>query len=235
MLVSALDHRPSSDRAPSDELPERVANHHANPDARTRFVSQRSLGRLRRGNDRSRAWAHRGGGGARATSYWSGRSLDLSGDRSCGGGGSRGSGYLDEAQDVLSRAERRASELGGPGLEIPHGRILLASGKPAEARAHLERAMRRFEGAGLRLWPWRAGTLAAEAAAQSGDRDTATSLFASCIHDAHMAGALRPREDAQGRAARHALDVPSLPEAPGARPPEPDILGAGERFVTSMC
>jgi len=25
-----------------------------------------------------------------------------------------------------------------------------------------------------------------------------------------------------------------LPEAPGDRPPEPDILGAGERFVTSM-
>jgi len=143
-------------------------------------------------------------------------------------------GFLDEATELLSRAKRTPAELGGAGLEIAEGRILLASGKAAEARPHLERATREFEDSGLRLWAWRAGALAAEAAAGAGDHAAASSLFTSCIRDAHLVGAVRLRDDAQARAARVGVDVPSFADEPGDEFGEPDLLPAGERLVTSM-
>jgi class 3 adenylate cyclase len=143
-------------------------------------------------------------------------------------------GYLDEAEVLLSRARQTPAELGTAGLEIAEGRILLVSGKAAEARPHLERAMREFEDSGLRLWAWRAGTLAAEAAARTGDRDAAGALLTSCIRDAHVAGAVRLRDDAEARAARLGVAVPSFADEPGDDVAEPDVLIAGERLVTSM-
>ena len=143
-------------------------------------------------------------------------------------------GFLDEAEDVLSRSKRGRGDLGAAGIAIAEGRILLASGKAADARSHLERAMREFEDAGLQIWAWRAAALAAEAAALAGDRDAATSLFASCIHDAHHVGAIRIRDDAQGRAARLGLEVPLFADQPVDDIAEPDVLPAGERLVTSM-
>ena len=144
-------------------------------------------------------------------------------------------GLPDEAEAVLSRAKRARADLGQAGLELSEGAILLASGKAAGARPLLERAMRDFEDVGLGLWAWRAGALAAEAAARAGDRDAASALFTSGIHDAHAAGAIRVRDDAQARAARVGLDVPSFPDEPVDDVAEPDVLPApGERLVTSM-
>ncbi len=142
-------------------------------------------------------------------------------------------GCLNEAEAVLSRSRRVRVDLGVAGLEISEGRLLLASGKAAEARPHLERAAREFEDLGLRLWAWRASALAAEAAARTGDLDAASSLFTSCIRDAQLAGAVRIRDDAQARAARVGLDVPRFPEEPVDEIAEPNVL-AGERLVTSM-
>jgi tetratricopeptide (TPR) repeat protein len=105
-------------------------------------------------------------------------------------------GRLDEAEEVVARAKRAPVDLGNAGLEIAEGRLLLASEKPAQARTHLEDALREFEAAGLRLWSWRAAALAGEAAARSGDDDAARSLLASCIREAHAAGALRIRDEA---------------------------------------
>jgi class 3 adenylate cyclase len=143
-------------------------------------------------------------------------------------------GFLDEAEAVLSRSRRGRGELGGAGLEIAEGRILLASGKAADALPHLERAMREFGNAGLRIWAWRAGVLAAEAAALAGERDAARTLFASCIRDAHDMGAVRVRDDAVHRATHLDLDVPSFADEPVDDIAEPDVLPAGERLVTSM-
>lgn len=142
-------------------------------------------------------------------------------------------GFVDEAAALLDRARRTPSDVGAAGLAISEGRILLAAGKGAEARPPLEEAMRGFEETGLRLWAWRAGALAAEAAAEAGDREAASALFSSCIRAAHEAGAVRVRDDAQIRAALHGLDVPSLVAAPGDVA-EPEMLPAGERLVTSM-
>ena len=91
-------------------------------------------------------------------------------------------GLLEEAEAVLRRTERVRVDLGRAGLEISEGTILLASGNAAEARPHLDRALREFEDVGLQLWAWRAAALAADAAAQTGDRDAATELFAACMH-----------------------------------------------------
>jgi class 3 adenylate cyclase len=143
-------------------------------------------------------------------------------------------GCLDEAEAVVTRAEQVGTDLGGAGIEISAGRILLASGNAAEARPRLERALSDFKDAGLRLWAWRAGALAAEAAAETGDREAATSLFTSCIRDAHAAGAIRARDDAQARATRLGVDVPSFDDETIDDIAEPDLLPAGERLVTSM-
>jgi class 3 adenylate cyclase/predicted negative regulator of RcsB-dependent stress response len=143
-------------------------------------------------------------------------------------------GLLDEARAVLSRARRARAEFGQAGLELSEGRILLESGKPAEARPLFEQALVSFEQSELPIWAWRAAALAADAAAQSGDKDAARSLIASCIRDAHRAGAIRARDAALAVAERFGLDVPPLEDEPDAEVGMPGVLTAGERLVTSM-
>ena len=143
-------------------------------------------------------------------------------------------GMLDEAEAVLQRAKRAQVDLGQPGLDFADGRILLAAGRAAEARPFLERALASFEESGLQLWAWRAAALAGEAAAQSGDEDAARSLLASCIRDAHRAGAVRARDAALATAERFGLDVPALEDEPDSDLATPGVLTAGERMVTSM-
>src|SRR5512132_2235350 len=93
-------------------------------------------------------------------------------------------GATDEAAALLRRAKRAATELGQAALAIAEARILLAAGNATEARPLLEGALRKLESSDLRIWTWQARTLAAEAAAATGDRDTARSLLESCIRDA---------------------------------------------------
>jgi class 3 adenylate cyclase len=143
-------------------------------------------------------------------------------------------GLLDEARAVLSRARRAGAEFGQAGLELSEGRILLASGEPADARPLFEQALVSFEQSELPIWAWRAAALAAEAAAQSGDEDAARSLLASCIRDAHRAGAFRARDAALAVAERFGLDVPPLEDEPEAEVGTTGVLTAGERLVTSM-
>ncbi len=143
-------------------------------------------------------------------------------------------GRPDEAEAVLQRAKRAQVDLGQPGLDFADGRILLAAGRAAEARPFLERALASFKGSGLQLWAWRAAAVAGEAAAQSGDEDAARSLLASCIRDAHRAGAIRARDAALATAERFGLDVPALEDEPDSDLATPGVLTAGERMVTSM-
>ena len=141
---------------------------------------------------------------------------------------------LEEAEAVLRRTEKVRVDLGSAGLAISEGTIQLAGGNATEARPHLDRAVREFEDVGLQLWAWRAAALAADAAAQTGDRDAATELFAACMHGAHVAGAFRVRDDARARAAHLGLEVPSFADEPAKEIAEPDIVPSGERLVTSM-
>ncbi len=143
-------------------------------------------------------------------------------------------GFLDEARDVLSRARRAGAEFGQAGLELSEGRILLASGEPAEARPFFERALASFEQSELPIWAWRAAALAADAAAQSGDHDAARSLLASCIRDAQRAGAFRARDAALAVAERFGLEMPPVEDEPDAEVGTTGVLTAGERLVTSM-
>ena len=143
-------------------------------------------------------------------------------------------GRLDEANDLLARARRADVQLGAAGLELAEGRILLAEGKAADARPHLELALRSFEVAGLRLWGWRAAALAGEAAAAAGDHDRAGELLRAAVHGAHRAGAARARDAAQAAAGRLGVDVPQLDDEPAEDVPRPEALPGGERLVTSM-
>ena len=111
-------------------------------------------------------------------------------------------GHVAEADALLGRARRAPGDLGGTGLDLAEGQILLASGDAAAARPQLERAVRDFEAKGLRLWRWRAGALLAEAAARAGDVEAASALFTACIREAHLAGAVRLRDDGAGHGRR---------------------------------
>ncbi len=143
-------------------------------------------------------------------------------------------GHVAEADALLGRARRAPGDLGGTGLDLAEGQILLASGDAAAARPQLERAVRDFEAKGLRLWRWRAGALLAEAAARAGDVEAANALFTACIRETHLADAVRLRDAALATAAGLGVDVAALAEAEGGEVAAPDLLAAGERFVTSV-
>jgi class 3 adenylate cyclase len=140
-------------------------------------------------------------------------------------------GAVHEAWDLLRRTKDAPAELGGAGIELAEGRLLVAVGEPAEASSHLDRALQAFAQAGLKLWLWRTMVVAAQAAGEAGDPDAARELLASCIREAHEAGAGRIRKAAQELATRFDLDVPTFADEPQVEPHE---LRAGERLVTSM-
>jgi class 3 adenylate cyclase len=143
-------------------------------------------------------------------------------------------GATDEAAALLGRAKRAATELGQAALAIAEARILLASERATEARALLEDALRELENSDLRIWTWQARTLAAQAAAATGDQDSARSRLESCTREANQAGAVRVRDEARAVAERLGLGLPQLVEEPKAQVAEPPVLQAGERLVTSM-
>jgi class 3 adenylate cyclase len=143
-------------------------------------------------------------------------------------------GAREEALALLNRAKRASTELGQAALAIAEGRVLLASGNAIEGRPLLESALRELGSSDLRLWTWQASILAAEAAAETGDDDAASSLLESCIREAHQAGAVRIRDEARAAALRLGFDVPKLAEEPQAEAAEPTVLPTGERLVTSM-
>jgi class 3 adenylate cyclase len=143
-------------------------------------------------------------------------------------------GAHEEAVSLLNRAKQASTELGQAALAIAEGRVLLASGNAIGARPVLERALRELESSDLRLWTWQASILAAEAAAETGDRDAARSLLESCVRDAHLAGAARIRDEARAAALRLGFELPQLAEEPEAEAGEPTVMPTGERLVTSM-
>jgi class 3 adenylate cyclase len=143
-------------------------------------------------------------------------------------------GLVDEAEAVLERTRRKGFLTDNGGYELAAGRILLARDKPAEALESFRRARRQFADVGIRIWAGRAQALAAEASALTGDLETATALFASCIEAAHSVGAVRLRDEARDRATRVGIAVAPLADEPDAELAEPDVLSAGERLVTSL-
>ncbi len=85
----------------------------------------------------------------------------------------------------------------------------------------------------MKLWSWRATTLAAEAAGDLGDTDAARELLTACIGEAHAAGAVRVRDRALAVAESLGLEAPALEEQ-DAEVATPSVLQAGERLITSM-
>jgi class 3 adenylate cyclase len=143
-------------------------------------------------------------------------------------------GARDEAAAVLERAKEPATELGKAALAVAEARLRLAERNASEARTLLDRALPELEASDLRLWAWQGRALAAEAAAATGDVELAHSLLTATIRDAHVAGAARVRDEAAETARRLGIDVPTLPEEPGAEAVEPALLATGERLVTSL-
>ena len=133
-------------------------------------------------------------------------------------------GLLQEAQPVVDAGRDSPTDAATAYLDEAQGRILLARGDASAARPLLERMAREAAARGFRLVEWRARTLAAEAGSAED--------LAAVVAEAHAASAVLVRDAARAVAERLAVEVPAL-EAPSAGP-EPELVGTGERLVTTM-
>jgi class 3 adenylate cyclase len=112
-------------------------------------------------------------------------------------------------------------------LDQSEGRILLARGDASAAQPLLARMAHEAAARGFRLVEWRARTLAAEAGAPED--------LAAVIAEADAAGAVLVRDAARAVAERLGVEVPVALEPPAGRASaEPELVGAGERLVTTM-
>jgi class 3 adenylate cyclase len=135
-------------------------------------------------------------------------------------------GLLEEAQSVVDGARAFPTDADTLYLDQAEGRILLARGDAAAARPLLEGMAREAEARGFRLVGWRARILAAEAGAPED--------LAAVVAEAGAAEAVLVRDAARAAAERLGIEVPAL--EPPTRPDgaEPELVGAGERLVTTM-
>jgi class 3 adenylate cyclase len=136
-------------------------------------------------------------------------------------------GLLEEAQAVVDAGRAYPTDAETAYLDEAQGRILLARGDAAEARPLLARMVEEATSRGFRLVEWRARTLAAEAGSPED--------LAAVIAEADAAGAVLVRDRARAVAERLGVAVPAPVEPPAGRDgAEPELLGAGERLVTTM-
>jgi class 3 adenylate cyclase len=140
-------------------------------------------------------------------------------------------GLLDEAQAGVDAARALRLDLGEVFLDEAQGRILLARGKPAQAKAVLDTVARTAATRGFRLVEWRARSLVAEALAQLGRRQDAEDELKVVVATADAARAVLIADSARRIAERHGL---TLPHGAPAAFAEPEIVLTGERLVTSM-
>ena len=144
-------------------------------------------------------------------------------------------GLLDEAQAVVDSGRANPTDAGTAYLDEAQGRILLTRGATAEARPFLARIREEAAARGFRLVEWRARTLAAEAVARDGSREEAEHELAAVVAEADAATALLVRDRARAVAEELGLAVPAPVEPPSGRDgAEPELVGAGERLVTSL-
>jgi adenylate cyclase len=136
-------------------------------------------------------------------------------------------GLLDEAQAVVDAGREYPTDAVTVYLDEAQGRILLARGEASAARPLLERMAGEAAARGFRLVEWRARTLAAEAGSPED--------LAAVVAEAHAASAVLVRDQARAAAERLGVAVPALEHPPAGRDgAEPELVGAGERLVTTM-
>ena len=144
-------------------------------------------------------------------------------------------GLLDEAEAVLRRTERVRVDLGRAGLEISEGTILLASGNAAEARPHLDRALRDFEDAGLQTL----GVARRRARGRGGCADGRSGCRDRAVRRRACTPLMPPERFAfgttlEGEPRVSASTFLRSPTSRRSEIAEPDVVQAGERLVTSM-
>jgi len=147
-----------------------------------------------------------------------------------------GAGLLDEAQQLLDAAAAHPSPVGKTFLDEARGRILLARGDGPAAREVLAGLAREASAQGFRLVEWRARVLAAEALGANGDADRAAGELAAVAEETDAAMAVLIADSARRAAKRLGVLIPEPDEkAPDDDEAlEPELVGAGERLVTTM-
>ncbi len=127
-------------------------------------------------------------------------------------------GLVDEAQAVVAPGRDHLL------LDEARGRILLARGDSEEAARLFAAVAVESERRGYRLVAWRARILAAEALEDERE-------LAAVMSEADDESAVLVRDAARAAAERLGLTLPD-PRPPST--PEPELVRAGERLVTSM-
>ena len=140
---------------------------------------------------------------------------------------------LDETEALLDTARDHAVEADSPLLDETQARILIARGGFAEAHEALAGVALQAAERGFRLVEWRAQTMAADAAARSGDVETATRTIRTVAEDTAAAGAALIQQSVRNVADRVGITLPEPAERPSATT-EPELIAASERLVTTM-
>jgi adenylate cyclase len=143
-------------------------------------------------------------------------------------------GLLDDAQAVVDAGRAHPSDDGAPFLDEAEGRILLARGEADKAAAILAGVAHEAAARGFRLVEWRARVLAAEALGQAGRRQEAERELAAVAARATAAGAVLISSSVRAAGTRIGVSVPEPSDVPSATGPQPEIVQAGERLITSM-
>jgi len=143
-------------------------------------------------------------------------------------------GALEEAAALVARSRARPHPLGRPALDEAEGRIALAQGRAAEARALLERAASDAAAITFEALARSARILLAEALVALGEREAAANVLGEVAAEAHAADAGRLVDETREVAERRGLPLPELEPASEPVSASPDVLAAGERLVSSM-
>ncbi len=141
---------------------------------------------------------------------------------------------LTSAEAALELAREHSSDAGAAYVDETHGRLLLARGDPAAALPLLRRAVETAEGEGYRLIALRDGVLLAQALAGAGDADGAAEELRRVAAEAERSRAALIASEAHAAADSLGIELPELDGRPTESAPEPEVVPAGERLVTTL-
>jgi adenylate cyclase len=144
------------------------------------------------------------------------------------------SGELDSADQVLERTRAHRADLASSFLDEMQGRIHLGRGEAAQAIPFLRSTIEAAQREGFALVELRVRSLLGEALGLDGNRDGAQQGLSAVVAEASRLGAGRIVDEAKAAAERIGVALPEIEGDVAAATAEPELVPAGERFVTSL-
>jgi class 3 adenylate cyclase len=142
-----------------------------------------------------------------------------------------------EVEDGRALAERATAGPGDTGVAFineARGRVLVATGEPAQAVAPLRAAIADAQTAGYPMIALRARVVLVRALGGAGEVEDAADELRSVLAEAENRDAGLIADEARAAAVAIGVETPEVAEVSARRRPRPEILPAGERLVTTL-